>query len=95
MLSHEEGFQITRPRAESVVAADPRSAAYSAYAFSILERIQGWEGDPHILALWRMIAWTPEGSPIKGFSLEAEDIFDAEHELATAIIACVRNANFS
>ena len=29
--------------------------------------------------------WKPEGSPIKGFTLEAEDIFGAEDNLVTII----------
>ena len=47
-----------------------------------------WMAESQIKTLYiagRMIAWKPEGSPIKGFTLEANDIFDAEHELVTAI----------
>ena len=82
-LAEEEGIQIESDTA-STIAVDPaflRSAAYSAYAHSLLERIRGDEGGLYALALWREIAWKPEGSPIKGFQLQAEDILDAERQL--------------
>lgn len=52
---------------------------------SLLERIEGSEGGPYILALWREIAWKPEGSPIKGFKLAATDIFQAEQQLVAEL----------
>ncbi|MDA0812720.1 MAG: hypothetical protein O3C21_10065 [Verrucomicrobia bacterium] len=52
----------------------------------MLERVRSSEGGVYVLALWRMIAWTPEGSPIKGFTLEVDDIFDAEHELVASMV---------
>jgi hypothetical protein len=83
MLAEEEGIQIHRDTA-AMIADDPaflRNAAYSAYALSLLERIRGDEGGPYALALWREIAWKPEGSPIKGFQLQADNIVDAERQL--------------
>jgi len=83
MLAEEEGIQIDRDTV-ATIADDPafvRSAAYSAYAQSLLERIRGDEGGLYALALWREIAWKPEGSPIKGFQLEVDDILDAERQL--------------
>jgi hypothetical protein len=83
MLAEEEGIRIDRDTAATIVAdrAFLRSAAYSAYALSLLERIRGDEGGLYALALWREIAWKPEGSPIKGFQLQADDILDAERGL--------------
>jgi len=83
MLAEEEDMRIHNDLA-AMIATGPaflRSAAYSAYGLSLLERIHGSEGGPYVLALWREIAWKPEGSPIKGFQLEATDIFDAERQL--------------
>ena len=88
MLAQEEGFQVTRDEAAALAISHRREAAYSAYGMSLLKRIKGSVGGPHILALWRMIAWKPEGSPIKGFRLKAEDIFDAEHKLVVEIANC-------
>lgn len=85
MLATEEGVQITSDWAAALVVSHGRESAYSAYGYTLLERIAGSEGGPHVLALWRMIAWKPEGSPIKEFTLEAGDIFDAERELVAAI----------
>ncbi len=85
MLANEEGLSIPPDLAAAISDLHPRSAAYSTYAQSLLDRIEGSQGGLHVLALWRMIAWKPEGSPIKGFTLEAEDIFEAEHELVGAI----------
>lgn len=89
MLAEEESIHID-PDTAAMIAADPvflRNAAYSAYALSLLERIRGDEGGHYALALWREIAWKPEGSPIKGFQLKADDILDAERQL----IAEMRN----
>jgi len=51
MLAEEEGIRIDRDVA-AAIADDPaflRSAAYSAYAYSLLERIRGDEG---VLMRW-------------------------------------------
>lgn len=85
MLAQEEGLTLTPDWARTLVDSHQRAAAYSAYGLSLLKRIKGSEGGLHILALWRRIAWRPEGSPIKEFELTAEDIFSAEHELVNAI----------
>jgi len=84
-LANEEGLVISDSSAATLAATHQRSAAYSAYGSSLLERIEGLECDPSVLVLWRMIAWKPEGSPIKGFTLRAEDIFDAEEELVAGM----------
>jgi hypothetical protein len=40
----------------------------------------------YILALWRMLAWKPEGSPIKDFVLETDAILDAERRLIAGML---------
>ena len=84
-LAVEENLELSEEAAGAVFAKHPKSAAYSAYGHSLLQRIRGSECRPWALALWRMIAWKPEGSPIKGFVLKAEDIIEAENELVTMI----------
>lgn len=87
MLAREEGISLSQERARDLAASKDhgRNAAFSAYGLSLLERMKGDDGGLHVLALWRMIAWKPEGSPIKGFELRAEDIRDAEHALLDAM----------
>jgi hypothetical protein len=82
LLAQEEGLQLSGDLAASV-ATGPflRDAAYSAYGQSLLERIRGAECGPYVLALWREIAWKPEGSPIRDFKLTAIDFFEAERRL--------------
>jgi hypothetical protein len=88
-LAMEEGLAVSDARTAEL-AVSPiwlRRAAYSAYGQSLLERVRGDEGGTHVLALWREIAWKPEGSPIPGFELRAEDILNAEQELVAELAA--------
>ena len=82
LLAQEEGIQLSGDLAAGV-AVGPflRDAAYSAYGQSLLERVGGSECGPYVLALWREIAWKPEGSPIKDFKLAAADFSEAERRL--------------
>jgi hypothetical protein len=82
LLAQEESIQLSDDLAAGV-AVGPflRDAAYSAYGQSLLERIGGSDCGPYVLALWREIAWKPEGSPIKDFKLTATDFFEAERRL--------------
>lgn len=84
-LATDAGFHITLDTATLLTKAQLRNAAYSAYGASLLDRINGIDTGPYVLALWRLIAWTPQGSPIKGFTLEAADIVAAEESLLAAI----------
>lgn len=84
-LAAEENLEITEDTAKAIVVEKPRLVGYSAYGKSLLDRIRGTECRPWALALWRMIAWKPEGSPIAGFVLKAEDIFESENELVAMI----------
>lgn len=47
------------------------------YAADLLQRLEGVAVGPASLALWRSFAWTPEGSPRKGFTLSADAIMAA------------------
>jgi hypothetical protein len=84
LLAQEEGMEFAGDLAARV-ADGPflRDAAYSAYGQSLLERIGGSECGPYVLALWREIAWKPEGSPIKDFKLSATDFLEAECRLVS------------
>lgn len=55
--------------------------ALVAYAQQLLLRLDGDPGDPAILVLWREFAWTRHGAPKKGFSLNAQDIVEAQDQL--------------
>ena len=81
-LAGEEGLDVSQDTAmELATGFFLRNAAFSAYGQSLLERMAGRECGPYVLALWREIAWKPEGSPIKGFELTAWDILKAERNL--------------
>ena len=61
--------------------APRRAAGYTAYGESLLERLNGETDGPAVLALWREIAWTRAGSPIKDFRLDAADFVASEKQL--------------
>ena len=53
------------------------------YAADLLQRLEGrTAAGAASLALWRSFAWTPQGSPKKGFVLSADDIMAAQEVLA-------------
>jgi len=62
-----------------------RAMAYSAYGASLLARVRGETEGPAVLALWRAIAWTRSGAPIKGFVLDAADIVESEERILDAV----------
>jgi hypothetical protein len=57
-----------------------------AYATDLLQRLEGVAVGPASLALWRSFAWTPEGSPKKGFALSAEAILDAQRTIVQKLV---------
>ena len=57
-------------------------AAMSTYGEQLIRRMHDDPTDPSTLALWRMFAWEPTGSPKHDFELSASDILRAEQELA-------------
>lgn len=64
-----------------------RRAALAAYGHELLRRLEGQAWGASALALWREFAWSPKGSPIKGFKLEARKIKQAEEQ----VLAELRN----
>jgi hypothetical protein len=55
------------------------------YAADLLQRMEGVAVGPASLALWRSFAWTPKGSPKKGFVLSATEIMKAQEALTARI----------
>jgi hypothetical protein len=86
-LAREEGIDVAVPAAAAIVRNEQtrRLAAYSAYGFWLIRRLDGQTAGTAVLALWREIAWKPTGSPIKGFKLQYDDVFRAEQSLAHAL----------
>ncbi|MEM1442409.1 MAG: hypothetical protein AAGF67_08705 [Verrucomicrobiota bacterium] len=85
VLAGEEGIQVSEEDCKIIAGTQRRNSAFSAYAQSLFQRMNGTDGGVHVLALWRMIAWKPEGSPIKGFELQVDEIVSAEKELVSAL----------
>ena len=52
------------------------------YAADLLQRLEGRAVGAASLALWRSFAWTPQGSPKKGFVLTTDEIMNAQDVLA-------------
>lgn len=52
------------------------------YAADLLQRLEGRAVGAASLALWRTFAWTPQGSPKKGFVLNTDEIMIAQDVLA-------------
>ena len=80
-LAHDDAVKITEDEATR------RSAAYSAYGYWLIKRMDGTTDGKSVLALWREIAWHPAGSPIKNFSLQYRDFIAAEESLVGAMRA--------
>jgi hypothetical protein len=82
-LGAEHGIVIDEGTATSYLD-DPdlrRAMGYSAYGKSLLERLRGETEGPAVLALWREIAWTRTGAPIKDFRLDVDDFVASEQHL--------------
>jgi hypothetical protein len=88
-LAREEGIAATDPAVVAVVRGDDtrRAAGYSAYGHWLIRRLEGDTPGTAVLALWREIAWTRAGSPLKNFRLRYPDFVDAEDLLAAALRA--------
>ena len=52
--------------------------ALCTYTFDLLKRLKGVARGPGTLALWRIFAWTKEGSPKPKFRLSAKAILEAQ-----------------
>jgi hypothetical protein len=62
------------------------SAALLAYIRELFRRMKGYTEGPAVLALWRHFAWTPTGSPRRGFRLSLELVRAAEQSIATRLL---------
>ena len=51
------------------------------YAADLLQRLEGRAAGAASLVLWRTFAWTPQGSPKKGFILKTDEIMIAQDVL--------------
>lgn len=79
-LAIEENVPFAHAPTDCILNDDDlrRAAAYSAYGSWLIKRMDGETDGPSLLALWREIARTPQGSPIRGFSLTYDDFVLAE-----------------
>jgi hypothetical protein len=68
-------------------AALKEPLAMATWGRELLRRLDGDSAGPAVLALWRMFAWTPTGSPKHGFRISARAILDADGVNAAAIAA--------
>jgi len=64
-----------------------RAMGYSAYGETLLERLGGTVEGPVVLALWREIAWSRQGSPLKDFTLDVGDFVTAERLILDTVDA--------
>ena len=90
-LAREERLTATEDICRTLATQDEtrRLAGYSSYGHWLIKRMDG-ETDGHsILALWREMAWTRTGSPIKKFELRFDDFVEAEEELVEALKSCI------
>lgn len=87
LLCKEQNIQLDETVLTRIIESPEylRDTAYLAYGKSLLERTQGFQHGVYVLSLWRQIAWKPEGSPIRGFTLHAEDFLKAERKLVAVI----------
>jgi hypothetical protein len=86
-LGSEHGVVIDEGMARSLLdePAVRRAAGYAAYGGSLLDRLRGETDGPAVLALWREVAWTRAGSPIKDFQLDVRDFIASEQRLLDAM----------
>jgi len=61
------------------------SISLCTYAEDLLQRLKGRAVGAASLALWRAFAWTPQGSPKKGFFLTADEIMVAQDLLVECL----------
>ena len=93
-VARENGVELPRETAESML--DDRSlkesAALVAYAAELFRRCDGSSTGQYVLALWRMFAWKPTGSPNRDFTLTAAVVLGAEARLREAVLEASRDA---
>jgi len=83
-LAEARGISVTDEMLKHILQ-DPHfreSVGLCTYAADLLQRLKGIGFGAASLALWRTFAWTPQGSPKKGFVLTTDDIMIAQDVLA-------------
>lgn len=87
-LSREQNKYLTEEQAEKLVDSHvtAREVALLAYGQQLMARTRGNAEGPAVLALWREIA-RDRTAPKKDFTLEAEDILNAERMLANTLVS--------
>ena len=84
----EEEVSIPQDSTAAIVG-DPElseSLSMATYAQDLLNRMKGIAVGPATLVLWRSFAWTPEGSPKKGFELSTDEILNAEQRIRSIVV---------
>lgn len=83
-LAEARGISVTENMLDDMMQ-DPNlrdAVALCTYAADLLQRLKGRAVGAASLALWRTFAWTPQGSPKKGFVLTTDEIMIAQDVLA-------------
>ena len=83
-LAAARGISVTDEIMDDMLQ-DPNlrdSVGLCTYAADLLQRLKGSAVGAASLALWRTFAWTPQGSPKKGFVLTTDEIMIAQDVLA-------------
>lgn len=85
----ELGRPLDDARIEALVndASRREALAMATWGRELLRRLDGDAAGPAVLALWRMFAWLPAGSPRPGFRISAEAILQSDQANAAAIAA--------
>lgn len=91
-LAMKLGIVLPGARLDALLDAPElrETLALCAYGADLLDRLRGFAGGAATLALWRTFAWTPQGSPKKGFVLRASAILDAQAILCERLAAAAR-----
>jgi len=87
VLASEHDLSVADEIARSYLtdAGLRRAMGYSAYGEALIERVTGTVEGPAVLALWREIAWSRQGSPLKDFTLDLDDFATAERLILEAV----------
>jgi hypothetical protein len=83
-LAEAHGISVTEKMLDDMLQ-DPNlrdAVGLCTYAADLLQRLKGRAVGAASLALWRTFAWTPQGSPKKGFVLTTDEIMIAQDVLA-------------
>lgn len=86
-LAEVRGISVTDEMLDEILQ-DPNlrdSVGLCTYAADLLQRLRGRSIGAASLALWRTFAWTPQGSPKKGFVFNTDEIMLAQDVLAERI----------